>query len=58
MEADKRELREIAKSLLALAEWSDAPSKITFGDGMMLADVALSKNETMTVYVHKDSLLG
>ena len=49
---------ECARALLRLADWGDAPSKIAFGDGMMLADIELSKNETMTVYVHKDAIVS
>lgn len=45
-----------ARSLLTLAEWRDAPRKTEWGHGMMAADVMLTKDETMTVYVHRDAL--
>lgn len=45
---------ECAQALLALADWQDAPKKTEWGSGMMVADVALGKDETMTIYVHRD----
>jgi hypothetical protein len=37
-------------------EWREAPVKTTWGAGMMAADVELSKDETATIYAHKDAL--
>lgn len=48
---------ECAQSLLALADWNDAPRKTAWGAGMMCADVMLTKDETMAVYVHRDALV-
>lgn len=47
---------ECARSLLTLADWSGAPRKTEWGAGMFVADVMLTKDETMTVYVHGDVL--
>lgn len=47
---------ECARSLLTLADWHEAPSKTEWGEGMMAADVMLTKDETMTVYAHRDAL--
>ena len=47
---------ECALALLALANWKDAPQKAEWGAGMMVADVALTKDETMTIYVHSSAL--
>lgn len=51
---DRRE--RAAKALLAHANWSTAPRKTAWGDGMMVADVMLTKDETLTMYVHKSAL--
>ena len=49
---------KFARSILKLADWSAAPHKTEWGEGMMCADVMLTKDETMTIYVHKDALIG
>lgn len=36
--------------------WSEAPTKTAWGAGMMVCDIALSKDETLTMYAHKDAL--
>jgi redox-regulated HSP33 family molecular chaperone len=36
--------------------WQEAPSKTQWGDGMMVATVALSKDATLDLYAHKDDL--
>ena len=36
--------------------WSPAPQSVEWGDEMMVADLALSNDETLTLYVHKDAL--
>ena len=46
---------ECARALLTLADWHGAPRKTAWGDGMMAAHVMLTKDETMTVYVHRDA---
>lgn len=43
-------------SAIALAEFSPAPIKTSWGDGMMVADIALSKDATVSMYVHKDDI--
>lgn len=45
-----------ARSLLEIASWSSAPARTEWGAGMMCADIALTKDETMTAYVHTDAL--
>jgi hypothetical protein len=55
-EADRA--TECAKSLLALADWSEAPIRTEWGAGMMVADVELTKDETLTAYVHRDVLVA
>lgn len=37
-------------------EWSAAPVRTQWGDGMMVADVALDKDSTLTLYCHKDDV--
>ncbi len=37
-------------------QWSEAPTKSQWGAGMMVADIALSKDETLTLYAHKSAL--
>lgn len=36
--------------------WRDAPTKTEWGNGMMVADIELSKDETATIFAHKDAL--
>lgn len=36
--------------------WSPAPRKVEWGDGMLVADVALTTDETLTLYMHKGAL--
>lgn len=36
--------------------WRDAPTKTEWGNGMMVADIELSKDETATIFAHKDVL--
>lgn len=50
------EATECAKQLLTLAKWSEAPTRTVWGVGMMVADVELSKDETLTTYVHRSVL--
>lgn len=45
-----------ARALLSLAAWSPAPDRTQWGAGMMVADVELSDDETLTAYVHRNSL--
>lgn len=49
---------ECARALARLADWGDAPSNIRFGDGIMLADIELSQNETITIYAHRDVIVS
>lgn len=51
-----QEATECAASLLKLAKWSAAPLRTECGAGMMVADVMLTKDETLTAYVHRDVL--
>jgi hypothetical protein len=37
-------------------QWHEAPLRTEWGDGMMAADVELSKDETLTLYAHADAL--
>ncbi len=37
-------------------KWLPAPERTEWGDGMMVADVAITKDETLTMYAHKDAL--
>jgi hypothetical protein len=37
-------------------EWHEAPVKTTWGAGMVAADIELSRDETMTIYVHEDAI--
>jgi hypothetical protein len=37
-------------------QWRAAPVRAEWGDGMMVADVELSKDETLTLYAHRDAL--
>lgn len=34
--------------------WSDSPNKTEYGAGMVVADIELDKDSTLTVYCHKD----
>ena len=43
-------------TLMRQLAWSPAPQSVQWGGGMMAADVALSKDETLTLYAHKDAL--
>lgn len=52
---NKAKAKTHAKALLKAASWSEAPQRSEWGDGMMCADIELSKDETMTVYAHKDA---
>lgn len=47
---------ECATSMLKLADWSAAPLRTEWGAGMMVADVMLTKDETLTAYVHRNVL--
>jgi hypothetical protein len=47
---------ECAVSLLQLTDWSEAPNRTEWGAGMMVADVMLTRDETLTAYVHQDVL--
>ena len=44
---------ESVNILIQQAAWSPAPHTVEWGAGMMVADVALSTDETLTMYVHK-----
>jgi hypothetical protein len=35
-------------------EWTEAPTRTQWGDGMMQALVALDKDSTLSLYCHKD----
>jgi hypothetical protein len=35
-------------------EWTAAPIRTQWGDGMMVADVALDSDSTLTMYCHRD----
>jgi predicted RecB family endonuclease len=37
-------------------QWRTAPVRTEWGDGMMVADVELSKDETLTLYAHESAL--
>lgn len=48
---------ECAKRLAALANWHPAPVRTEWGDdGMMVAYIELSKDETLTIYAHRDAI--
>ena len=34
--------------------WSETPSKIQFGFGMVITDIALDKDHTLTMYCEKE----
>lgn len=36
-------------------EWSKAPIKTQWGDGMMEAIISINKDETASIYVYKDA---
>jgi hypothetical protein len=36
--------------------WKPAPHRTSWGNGMMEAFITLSKDETMSVFAHKDAL--
>ena len=46
----------LAKALLSITEFDTAPVRTDWGAGMLIADVALSDDETISIYVHKDAL--
>jgi len=46
----------MAYALLRVANWSAAPRQSRWGAGMMVADVMLTKDETLTLYAHKEAL--
>jgi hypothetical protein len=37
-------------------KWSTAPTRTEWGEGMMVADVALDNDSTLTMYCHKNDL--
>lgn len=37
-------------------KWAPAPVKTEWGEGMMVADVALDRDSTLTLYCHVDDL--
>lgn len=43
------------KDLLKL-DWYPSPVKTVFGKGMVCATVALSRDETLTLYTHKSAI--
>ena len=43
-------------TLLDFLNFSRSPAKTEFGDGMVQTDIALSKDETLTMYCHRDAL--
>ena len=47
---------DLARAMLKAAEWQDAPRKTEYGAGMLCADAALTKDETMTICIHRDAL--
>lgn len=50
------ECTRLMRSLITLAEFQPAPVKTSWGDGMMVVDIALNKDETVSVYAHKDDI--
>jgi len=38
--------------------WDTAPCVTDWGSGMLVADVALSKDVSLTMFIHKDALAG
>lgn len=47
---------DCCRSLLVLSDWNEAPRRTAWADGMMVADVMLTKDETMTIYAHRDAI--
>jgi hypothetical protein len=45
-----------ARQLVALADWSDAPVRTEWGDGMAVADIALTNDETLTIYASRAAI--
>jgi hypothetical protein len=45
-----------AKRLAALADWRASPVRTEWGAGMMVADIALSNDETLTIYAHRKAI--
>ena len=52
--AEKQKL----KHMIAHLEWKSAPMRTEYGAGMLVADFAISKDETATVCGHKDAVLA
>lgn len=50
------ECTRLLHEVIALAEFQSAPVKTVWGEGMMVADIALSKDETVSIYVHRDDI--
>lgn len=50
------ECTQLMRVVVALAEFQPSPAKTTWGEGMMVADIALNKDEIVSVYVHKDDI--
>jgi hypothetical protein len=48
--------KALAKQLVSAAKWFPAPVRTEWGAGMMVADIELSKDETLTIYAHKKAI--
>ncbi len=43
-------------ALIRAANWLDAPERTQWGFGMMVADIEITKDETLTIYAHRDGI--
>ena len=48
--------KAIGEEIVRRVDWSEAPRRVEYGTGMMVADIELSKDETLTVYVHQHAI--
>jgi len=53
---DAQPQQELVASLVASAKWSPAPIKTEWGSHMMVADVELSRDETLTMYATESAI--
>jgi len=48
--------QELPHAIVRAANWSKAPTRLSWGTGMMVADLELSKDETLTIFASADEI--